>query len=101
MHPVLGYLAFGFGASISLLNFYLSWIRVPLLRGLGRSPRWVSGFPIIGSLLLVISAVLLRDWPRIAFSALALAALDTGGIHCFVGRQLWHALRLRYKKPNA
>ncbi len=101
MYTVLAYAALVLGAAISLLNFYLSFVRVPLLRVCGRSPRFVSGIPHCGSMLLVVSAALL--WPArlSALSALALAALDTGGIHWFFGVLLWQTLaaRIRHRAP--
>ena len=98
MRSVVADLAFALGAWITLLNCYLSWIRVPLLRALGRSPQWVSGFPIIGSLLLVISATLLWERRGLAVSALTLAAIDTGGIHWFLGGRIWHAITSRHRE---
>jgi hypothetical protein len=100
MRSLSGYLTFGLGALVSLLNFYTSWVRMPLLRALGRPPHWVSGFPIIGSLLLAISAILMWEVRGIALSALVLAALDTGGIHWLIGGQLWRAHRCRQKDHN-
>ena len=97
MRSVVAYLAFALGAWISLLNFYLSWVRIPLLRALGRAPLPVSGFPLIASLLLVIAAALLWERRGLAVTALALAALDTGGIHWFLCGQLWHAIKSRHK----
>ena len=75
MRQVLAYLAFALGAYICLLNFYLSWIRIPLLRAFGRSPGWISGFPFIGSLLLAIAAALLWEKRGLAITALVLAVL--------------------------
>ncbi len=95
MPSFLGYLAFALGASLSLLNFYLSFVRVPLLRLLGRSPRFVSGFPLVGSLLLVVSAALLWSERWLALSALALVVLDTGGLHWFLGVLAWEAATSR------
>lgn len=92
MPTILGYLALALGTFLSLLNFYLSFVRVPLLRALGRPSRFVSGFPLVGSLLLVGSVVLLwraRCW---VITALAIAALDTGGLHWFLGVLLWGAI---------
>jgi hypothetical protein len=94
---VVAYLAFALGACVSLLNFYLSWIRAPLFRALGRSPQWVSGLPLIGSLLLAISAALLWQARGLAVTALVLAAIDTGGIHWFLGGLLWQAIGSRQK----
>src|SRR4051794_37286374 len=101
MYPALAYAAFALGASLSLLNFFLSFVRAPLLRAGGRSPRFVSGIPLFGSLLLVVSATLLWSQRRLALSALALAALDTGGIHWFVGVLLWEAVAARIRDRAA
>jgi hypothetical protein len=101
MYTVFAYRALVLGTALSLLNFYLSFVRVPLLRACGRSPRLVSGFPLCGSMLLVVSAVLLWPARQWALSALAVATLDTGGIHWFCGELLWQTLaaRIRHRNP--
>ncbi len=98
MREVLIYLFFAVGAWLSLLNFYISFIRMRLLTALGRSPRRVSGFPLFGSVILVIGAVQFWDRRGLALTALAIAALDTGGIHWFLGTLLWMSLASRRKK---
>jgi hypothetical protein len=92
MRSILGYLAFALGAFLSLLNFYLSFVRAPLLLALGRPSRFVSGFPLVGSLLLVASSFLLWRAPWLVLTALAAAALDTGGLHWLLGVLLWRAI---------
>jgi hypothetical protein len=80
------------GGFVSLLNVYLSLLREPLLRVCGRSPGRVSALPVVGSLLLFASAVLLWGYWRFVGTALALAAIDTGGLHwAFVAmlRETW------------
>jgi hypothetical protein len=69
------------GGIIAVLNFYLSFIRVPLLLRLKREARWVSGFPLIGSILLVpVAGYFAVMWsPWLFASAMLLLALDTGG----------------------
>jgi hypothetical protein len=49
------------GLWITAINFYLSWIRFPLLRTVRRTEavRRISGIPLIGSAALWLSAVLL------------------------------------------
>ncbi len=101
MTLILGYLAFALGAFLSLLNFYLSFVRVPLLRALCRPSRWVSGFPLVGSLLLVASAALLWRVRWLALCALGVAALDTGGLHWFLGVLLWMAISGRSEGGDA
>jgi len=79
---IAGYIAFGLGASVALLNVYLSWIRGPLLRWLwpDRNHSWVSGLPLLGFALL-IAATLLPILRPLRVAALVLAVLDTGGPH--------------------
>ncbi len=92
MYSVTLYLLFALGAWICLLNFYISFIRTSLLTALGRSPRRVSGFPLFGSFVLAIIAATFWEKRGLALTALAIAALDTGGIHWFLGSLLWQSL---------
>jgi hypothetical protein len=101
MYRVAAYVTLLLGASLSLLNFYLSFVRVPLLRGCGWSPRWVSGIPLLGSMLLVLSAVLMWRERWAAVTALTLAVLDTGGIHSFFGVLLWDLIATRNRDSVA
>ena len=91
MRGVIEYSAFALGALVSLLNFYLSWIRIPLLRFLGQSPAWKSGLPLVGSLLLVVALILLWDERGSAVVAALFLAIDTGGPHWYLGGWLWRA----------
>ena len=85
-----GWVLFGVGAFVCLMNCYLSWLRYPLHRLRGGAPetyRWVSGFPLVGSLLVVMAWLLwLRGEGSAALDVTAwlLALIDTGGIHWFV-----------------
>jgi hypothetical protein len=97
------------GGAFCWLNFYLSFIRYPLhrLRGQPRETfRWTSGIPLIGSLCVVAGLVLMKvsgALPSTALLALALAsvALDTGGIHWFIGTMVWWWLKeRRQSRPN-
>jgi hypothetical protein len=101
MLSILGYATFALGAFLSLLNFYFSFVRVPMLRACGRSTRFVSGFPLIGSSLLVATAAILWGTRPLVLSALVIAALDTGGIHWFLGVLLVAAIRARLRGRNA
>ena len=82
MH-ILAYCLFGVGAFVSLLNFYLSFIRPAICRLRHRECRFVSGFPLVGSLLLVISYILFPADRVLRPVALVVALFDTGGIHWF------------------
>lgn len=96
---IIGVVLFSLGAFISSLNFYLSWLRYPVhrLRGGTRDEyKWVSGFPLVGSILLWFSIPCLLEhqpWPWIA---LVSSLFDTGGIHWFAGTMagMWWNNRL-------
>jgi hypothetical protein len=64
------------------------------LRGLPReSYQWVSGFPLLGSLLVALSMIGLHQIPGMIPVAIALILIDTGGIHWFVGSLIYRWLR--------
>jgi len=94
------YLAYGValvGAFVSLLNFHLSFTRPFAHRYLHPAEpyKFVSGFPVVGSLLLWLSSLLFwwSGHPQWCFIALAVSALDTGGLHWFVATMCIQALR--------
>ncbi len=87
MWPII---LFAFGVFISLLNFYLSFIRYPLhiLRGGTRdSFQWVSGFPLVGTVLIVLALLLDGlDRPLLIYIGLFALLTDTGGIPWMIGQ---------------
>jgi hypothetical protein len=85
----LAYFLFAIGAFVCCLNFYLSFLRALLSRLSGGEYKHVSGFPLVGSLLLLIVVVALRESPWLFWTGITLALLDTGGLHWFVGVMLW------------
>jgi len=91
----LGYSLLVLGAFVSLLNFYLSFLRVPLLRLSDRNAavRNVSGFPIVGSAALWASLTLLHHSPPLVILAIAISLLDTGGVHWFLAVLIWARIR--------
>ena len=92
---VFAWIAFGLGAFLCVTNFYLSFLRytVRRLRGLPReSYRWVSGFPLLGSLFVALSLFALYSLPFVLPVGLVLIAIDTGGIHWFVGGMIYHSV---------
>lgn len=97
MLDVLGYVLFALGAFVSCLNFYLSFLRYPLCKLLGRQYKWVSGFPVLGSLLVVIAVAILHEHPVFFWGGITIALLDTGGLHWFAGVMLWMYLFHRDK----
>src|ERR1043165_6152465 len=84
-----GWILFGFGGLVCVLNFYLSVLRafVFLARGGRREDyRHISGFPGIGSA--TLAAAWLSWLRRLDSGPLDLAAgllflIDTGGLHWF------------------
>lgn len=85
------------GGAICLLNFFLSFLRVPLLRARGvpdEEIRWVSGFPAIGSLL-VAAAVPGLDGRTALVTAILLILIDTGGLHWFLAVITIQSIRSR------
>lgn len=78
------------GGFVCLLNFYLSFLRYPLFRlrgGRQEDWKWISGFPLVGSLFLAVAWFgWLRELDSVTLDVLAwtLVVLDTGGIHWFI-----------------
>jgi hypothetical protein len=106
---IMGSLLTAVGVAISCLNFYLSVVRYPLHRWRGKPRsefRWISGFPLLGSLGVVVGLVLMKlssglPPTLVVALALAIAVLDTGGLHWFVGSQVWrHFERRRRALPG-
>ena len=97
---VMAWVAFGLGAVLCVTNFYLSFLRYPFhrLRGLSKeSYHWVSGFPLVGSVLVALSLFRLHAFPFMLPLAFVLIAVDTGGIHWFAGTMIYHSV---YAKKN-
>jgi hypothetical protein len=93
------------GLVLSLINFYLSFIRRLLFNALGKATqyKWASGIPLIGSLLLWVSSVGYYLQGKTILSCISIAAslLDTGGIHWFIGSMLYHALKKKEMQSGA
>ena len=80
------------GASIALLNFYLSFLRPLRFRRRPDEYRHVSGIPLFGSLMCVAAYFLLPGGSPLRAAAIVAALVDTGGIHWLPIAMLWHAL---------
>jgi hypothetical protein len=91
------YVLFALGAFVCCLNFYLSFLRYPLCKLLRREYKWVSGIPLLGSLLLVVAVAVLHESPLFFWGGIMIALIDTGGLHWFVGILLWMYLFHRDK----
>ena len=86
----VGYGLLALGGFVCALNFYLTFLRYPLHRLRGQPFRWVSGFPLVGSLFVVPCLWWLPLLSWAFWLAVVLAVLDTGGLHWFAGVLLWH-----------
>ena len=98
MFDFLPYPLFALGAFFCGLNFYLSFLRAPLLRRKGVPPneiRHVSGAPMIGSLFVLVGLPAVHAVPGLVPLGILLILIDTGGPHWFVGTMLFMAIRGR------
>lgn len=81
----IGFMAVG--AFVAAINFYLSFIRFPLYVARHRSKegyRFVSGIPMIGSVLIISGAISAFGSVDIALVGVAAFVLDTGGSGWFI-----------------
>lgn len=72
------------GAFICVLNFSLSARRYPIHNLLGdtrENYKYVSGFPVVGSIFVLALLVPLSNHPLAMLCVGVLALIDTGGIH--------------------
>jgi len=86
----VGWVMFGFGGFVCLLNFYLVVIRHRLYRLRERQAEYrnISGFPFIGTIAVLFSLICrLPLWAWIV--GIVLAALDLGGPHWFIAIMVW------------
>jgi hypothetical protein len=84
---IISYILFGLGGFLCLLNFYLSFLRYPIHRLSGGSKqeyKWVSGAPVLGSLLVGLSLIFHYATNWMLISGAALIFIDTGGLHWFL-----------------
>jgi hypothetical protein len=85
-------------AFIAVANFFLSFLRAPIYKLLGRECRNVSGIPLIGNLFLLV-AMFLVDRTTVAWMiAMTLILIDTGGIVWFLVTVSWMSLRSQPKE---
>ena len=92
---IAGYIFFVLGSMISLVNFYLSFLRYPIYRLCGGRKddyQYASGIPGFGSAFVLMGMALLFHVRWILISGLIIALLDTGGLHWFIGVMIFYAL---------
>jgi hypothetical protein len=103
MSIMLSWIAFVLGTLLCLINFYLSFLRYPLHRlcGLSReSYRWESGIPIFGSLFVGLSLFGLYTIPWMLPTAITIMAVDTGGLHWFIGVMIYQSFHEKRQKDG-
>ncbi|AKV03117.1 hypothetical protein AKJ09_09780 [Labilithrix luteola] len=86
-HSPMGFVIVVSGAVIACLNFYLSIVRYRLQarERVSRADfRHVSGFPVIGTIIIVVGALLGFGCAACAVLGLVAIALDTGGAPWFL-----------------
>lgn len=98
MLDVFAWLMFIAGGFVCGLNFYLSFLRYPvhrLLRLPKESFQWVSGAPLVGSVLVAISLLVLHSITWILVTGVVLILIDTGGVHWYAGTMLYQTYAAR------
>lgn len=80
---------------VAVLNFYLSFLREPLYKLLGREPRFVSGLPIVGSLFLAVALCFVERTTSVWAFAAVILIIDTGGIPWLLGALVWQNCKRR------
>jgi hypothetical protein len=89
----IGYMLVALSAVVACLNIYYLFFHRPLYRWMGWEYQWNSGGPLLGNVLLLLGILLLA--PRGAFNwtwAVALLALDVGGLPWIGAMLLWNYL---------
>jgi hypothetical protein len=95
---VIAYILFCLGGLISVMNFYLSFLRYPLFRlmhGTRKEYKWDSGCPMFGSAFVALSLIGLHGVTWLLVLGIALIAIDTGGFHWFLGIQFYYEVLKR------
>lgn len=83
------------GGYVCCWNFYLSFLRylAHRLRGGKRGDyQFVSGVPVVGSLLVVLPVRWLWQPAWLLPLAMILVVIDTGGLHWFAGSMFYHGI---------
>ena len=103
MLNVLAWAMLVLGSFLCVLNFYTSFLRDPAHRFFGLSKesfQWVSGAPLLGSLLVAISLLAFHSTTWILVTGTIPVLIDTGGVHWFAGTMLYHAYAARRNKRS-
>jgi hypothetical protein len=98
----VGYFLFCLGGFICIVNFYLSFLHYPLYRlkgGQKTDYKWISGFPVLGSVFVIFSIILLLDF-WVLMGGIVLITIDTGGFHWFLGSMFYHKVWKKSEGSN-
>ena len=76
-------------------NFYLSFLRPCICRWFDRKCENISGIPMFGTLFLIAALALLKWSVLVWVVAIALCAIDTGGLFWFCAVMSWYAIARR------
>ena len=85
-YPVLGVALVVVALAVAALNAHLSWVRPLLFRwrhGSMAEYRFISGFPVVGTVFVVLAVVAAFGSTAVAILALLSLFLDTGGLLWF------------------
>jgi hypothetical protein len=95
---IIGCTFLALGTVVASINFYTSFVRYPLHRWRGGSRadfRWISGFPLVGSLFLWLAVLCLTSQPTLMWTAIIIFLFDTGGPHWFAIMMIYMLLKPR------
>ena len=88
------YSLFAFGALFCVVNFYLSFLRYPILKRIGKNEEEIgspSGFPFIGTFVVLFSIAHLAQSFLFPLGIMIIL-IDTGGPHWLLGMVIYHAV---------
>jgi hypothetical protein len=97
MLAITGYLCLCVAAVFATINFYLSFLRAPIYKLLGRDCPNVSGIPLIGNLFVLVAMLLVERTAAVWMIATLLILIDTGGLPWFLLTVSWMTLRAQIK----
>lgn len=93
---ILGYVFLAVGAVISAFNVYTLNLRYLINKIIfkgKKEQKWVSGIPLIGTIFLIVSIMMLRHIPWVLFTAVGFIAVDAGG-------PLWYLIKIIKKESS-
>jgi hypothetical protein len=89
---IFGAICMALAALIACTNFYLSFVRPFYFWLKKKSCKFDSGLPGIGTIFLIIGALLLPTNSYLAGLAVLIVLFDTGGLPWFVGVMIYRSI---------